>query len=158
MGGIICGYFGIGKSTLCKRRKDFIDLESSCFYYPDKNHIKLIDWYVGYTNIAMDLAKQGYYVFTSCHYPVRYIFSQAKDIKSVVIMPSVEMRENWEQGLRKRYLNTRSDNDYRAWSHADCLEDDLKSAGEMDIPLILLDKGYDLKGVVYDYFDLGGNK
>ena len=63
-GLIIIGYQGIGKSTAAKHIPNSIDLESSLFKIDNKRHE---DWYMVYAKIAVNLARQGYIVFTSSH-------------------------------------------------------------------------------------------
>ena len=65
---IITGYQGIGKSTLARKDKNIIDLESSSFWKYDKScnsKTRCEDWYVYYCQVAMDLSRQGYTVFVS---------------------------------------------------------------------------------------------
>lgn len=50
---IICGYPGIGKSTLSKSNSKFIDLDSSNFRYYDGTRDS--KWWQPYTNVAVGL-------------------------------------------------------------------------------------------------------
>jgi ABC-type antimicrobial peptide transport system ATPase subunit len=53
---IIIGYQGIGKSTLARKSKGFIDLESSSFYVNGK---RPTDWHYYYNRIAEKLMHDG---------------------------------------------------------------------------------------------------
>ena len=65
---IIIGYQGIGKSSVSGADSGCIDLESSNFW---NEGVRADDWYIYYCNIALDLSKQGFTVFTSSHKEVR---------------------------------------------------------------------------------------
>lgn len=151
-GKIFCGYPGIGKSTVCKNRTGWIDLESSNFYKEDGS--KLDEWWIGYTNIAVDLAKQGYYVFTSCHEVVRNRLAEIAPDMTVVIMPDLSIEEKWKVRLEDRYLRDRSSKNYRALNHAldGCLKDDFCNAyEESELPLYLIrDPEWDLGCFLYE--------
>ncbi len=58
---IICGFAGVGKSTLAKKEKGFVDLESTPF---KKN------WDL-YSDVAIHMAYNGYTVMVSCHKELR---------------------------------------------------------------------------------------
>ena len=151
-GKIICGYPGIGKSTVCENRVWFIDLESSNFYKDDGT--KADDWWIGYTNIAVDLAKQGYLVFTSCHEVVRNRLAEIAPDITVVIMPDESIEKEWRNRLEDRYLRDRSSKNYRALNHAlnGCLKDDLRHAKEdSELPLYLIrEPDWDLMCFLYN--------
>ena len=101
----IC-YQGVGKSNTVNDNIGFIDLESSNFrledgYRPD-------DWYKYYSQIAFDLATQGYSVFTSSHDVVRKELAKIRDkyypeIKIAIVYPIPELRDAWIERLQKRY-------------------------------------------------------
>lgn len=118
-GLIIIGYQGIGKSSL-SGKDGCIDLESSNFYVDGKRDQY---WYIPYTNIAMDLANQGYTVFTSSHVCVCkklwllsfWIGVRYKNIAKIVIFrPSPAMKDEWIERLQERYNRTSLEKDYRA--------------------------------------------
>ena len=118
-GLIIIGYQGIGKSSL-GGKDGCIDLESSNFYVDRERYP---NWYIPYTNIAMDLANQGYTVFTSSHECVYkefwklslWIDIKYKNIAHIVIFrPKPEMKHEWIERLQERYNRTSLTKDYRA--------------------------------------------
>lgn len=115
-GLIVIGYQGIGKSSLggwCK----CIDLESSNFYI---NEHRNEDWYKIYCNIALNIANQGYIVFTSSHKEVREYFYQylnnlPANIGNIVIFcPQALQEKDWIDRLQTRYDKTNLDKDKRA--------------------------------------------
>lgn len=58
---IICGFAGIGKSTLARNRAGVVDLESTPFEKDWKRYVK----------VASHMAKNGYTVLLSCHKELR---------------------------------------------------------------------------------------
>ena len=126
---IITGYQGIGKSTLARNNKNFIDLESSCFWKTDENGNRTRpDWYVYYCQMAQYLSRQGYTVFVSCHPEVRDWLSQHRQEKFCTIFPSPRIKGDWLNRLQERYLDSQSEKDLRALSHAeDCYDKDIEN-------------------------------
>lgn len=112
---IIVGYQGIGKSTLAGNN-NCIDLESSNFR---KNGVRPNDWYVYYCQIAEDLSKQGFTVFTSSHKEVRDYFKQYCTEPIYCVVPSPLLKEEWIAKLTDRYNRTNLDKDYRALKNAE---------------------------------------
>lgn len=169
MGAIVCGYPGIGKSTLCRTNPRFIDLESSCFYKNkwtvfggerdgEEIYEKCEDWYIGYTNLAIDLAKQGYLVCLSCHDTVRDRLADIcpKDVDVLVIMPGVEIKDAWLARMRDRYYLSKDEKDKRALEHCEpALGRDMEHAINSPLPLVLLrDPDYDLGEVIANALDI----
>ena len=117
-GLIVIDYQGVGKST-CAGKSDCIDLESGCFWIGEK---RSEDWYIPYCSIAMDLADQGYTVFTSSHRVVyEHFISCALPSnvgKAVVFCPAARMRNEWINRLQKRYDDTGLAKDYKALLNA----------------------------------------
>lgn len=115
-GLIVIGYQGIGKSSLAGWY-NCIDLESSNFYIDSKRDE---DWYKIYCNIALNIANQGYVVFTSSHKEVREYFYQflnklPRNIGNIVIFcPQVLQEKDWIDRLQERYNKTKTDKDKRA--------------------------------------------
>lgn len=117
-GLIMIGYQGIGKSS-CAGKNDCIDLESGNFWVDGE---RSTNWYIPYCNIAMDLANQGYTVFTSSHKVVREQFASMCLLpnvgKVVVFCPESRFKTEWIQRLQDRYDKTRLDKDYKALMNA----------------------------------------
>lgn len=113
---IVIGYQGIGKSTL-SGGNNCVDLESTNFYVDGK---KPDDWFVMYGNIALDLSRQGFVVFTSSHMPVReYIGTHnATGQKVWICYPSPSLRDEWTNRLLVRYIHDMSEKNKRAWLNA----------------------------------------
>ena len=125
-GLIVCGYPGIGKSSIAGWN-NCIDLESSYFSHDDRE--KLIDsWVEQYCKTALNIAYQGYTVLVSCHESVRNrIYTLQKDyhrpwytpkVPVVIFCPRPEMKEAWAIRLIERYLKTNRDKDLRAFEGA----------------------------------------
>ena len=115
---IVIGYQGIGKSTLADREKGYIDLESSCFRI---DGIRADDWYKAYSNIALDLSRQGYDVFTASHAVVReWLATHNKTNENIVICyPADFLKDLWVEKLEDRYNKTGLQKDLIAWKNAE---------------------------------------
>lgn len=123
---IIVGYQGIGKSSLAGAKNGYIDLESSNFWI---NGNRLEDWYKVYGNIALDLSRQGFNVFTPSHAVLRkYLFSHNyTDELIYVCHPSIRLKDQWIKKLKDRYTKDRTDKNFKAWKNAeDRYEDNIK--------------------------------
>lgn len=112
---IIVGYQGIGKSTLAGKHK-FIDLESGNFWH---NGVRPDNWYVFYCQIAEHLSQQGYDVFVSSHEVVRNRLKKYSNEQLCVIFPSVELKDEWINKLKKRFESSKLEKDYKAWMNAE---------------------------------------
>lgn len=146
---IVVGYQGIGKSTLAKQYDTIaIDLESGNFWVDGKRHD---DWYIIYCNIANHLSSQGYIVCTSSHKPVRDYLKKS-DEKVILAFPSLELKDEWVEKLRKRYESNGLEKDYKAMMNAiDTYDDNIKEL--MDEPfekLIIKNMNYNLKEMVLE--------
>lgn len=147
--GIVIGYQGVGKSTMCRKHNDCIDLESSSFWFKDKNgNPKRWDnWFDIYGNIAEHLSKQGNIVCIASHFAVRQRLKNTTE-KVYVVVPSLELRDRWVKRLYYRYLDTATEKDYKAWMNAG-------ERYEQDIQAMMDDaKNYDWKLVVIKPEDL----
>jgi hypothetical protein len=112
---IIIGYQGIGKSSLAGKN-NFIDLESGNFWH---NGIRPDNWYVFYCQIAEHLSQQGYNVFVSSHEVVRNRLKKYSKEKVYIIHPSLNLKEEWIDKLKKRYESSELEKDYKAWMNAE---------------------------------------
>lgn len=88
---IVCGFAGIGKSTLCKEKPMWIDLESTPF---EK------DW-DRYIKVAMHMDKQGYNVMLSCHAELRKRLHE-NGARYYVVMPLANLKEEYLNRYKKR--------------------------------------------------------
>ena len=119
---IIIGYQGIGKSTLAKCGKDYIDLESGNFFV---DGVRPDGWEKIYAQIARHLSEQGYTVFVSSHKAVRDALRYI-GVPVGVCYPSVELKDAWIDKLQKRYDDSHLEKDYRALKNAvDRYEDNI---------------------------------
>lgn len=162
-GAIIIGYQGIGKSSTVKENtkdnRHYVDLESSC--WKDNEGKRNDNWYISYCNIALDLAKQGNYVFTSSHEVVRnYFKDKHNNIPIYVVMPSIDLKELWINRLRDRYSITGLDKDKFALLNAqECfvknVSDLYSYAINSDTNVLgvtLLNTNYNLRKILEEYF------
>lgn len=113
-GMIICGFPGIGKTSVASSLDRYIDLESSCFNLTERDDEgraeKMENWKQAYCQIAFDLAFQGKLVFVSSHKEIRdYLFEMQKkdvyhsDIPILLVYPAPENKDNWLERLERRY-------------------------------------------------------
>ena len=145
---IICGYQGIGKSTLSNADNNCIDLESGNFWIDGKRQD---NWYMIYCNIAIELSKQGYVVFLSSHKVVRdYLASLPKTEDIYVVCPSANLKAEWIKKLEERYIKTNLEKDYKAWKNAEeCYFDNINELMFGGLPCyVIKDMEYDLKYIV----------
>ena len=112
---IICGYQGIGKSTVAGRN-NIIDLESGNFWHKGQ---RPDNWYVYYCNIAEHLSRQGYIVLLSSHKVVRDRLRKYCNEPVRLIFPSIFLAEEWKHKLCARYQSTKSEKDFKAWQNAE---------------------------------------
>ena len=111
---IFIGYPGVGKTTLAANNINFIDLESSNFWYTVKGElVKDEHWYLAYCNIAESLSAQGYDVFVSSHKLVTERLAISNQ-KVVGIYPTEQLKDYWVEKLRQRAAESGSDKDMRA--------------------------------------------
>ena len=119
---IFTGYPGVGKSTLSSPTPyNLIDLESNNFELPNESGTTPKDpnWYKAYGKIAVDLSKQGFNVFISCHPAVRkYIGEEIKYKKFVLIYPDISLKNEWIKKLSQRYAIDQSEKNLRAYERA----------------------------------------
>lgn len=103
---IVIGYPGIGKSTITKNNKEYIDYDSSLFQ-------KENDWAKIYVKGAINLSQWGNTVFVSSHKAVQDLLLDCTE-PVVVVYPSLQLHDYWINKLRKRYEKSRNEHDYNA--------------------------------------------
>lgn len=147
-GLILCGYQGIGKSSLCNRPfslsepKNVIDLESSNFFTPGYERPE--NWYIIYAQIAKDLTEQGYMVFTSSHKVFRNYLNEIGE-KFITISPALELKDVWIQKLRTRYKGEPSAKNNKALLNAEQMyEENIKDLQAEKFALVLDHENYNL--------------
>ncbi len=113
---IVIGYQGIGKTTLAKQNKRYVDLESSCFWFAGKRED---NWFEVYCNIAEHLSKQGYVVLVSPHNEVRNRLKTSNEMVAAFI-PNLKLKDKWIEKLKKRWDVDKSDKNYKAYMSAAC--------------------------------------
>ena len=146
---IVIGYQGIGKSSLAKQDKNFIDLESGCFWVNDK---RPDDWYEYYCNVAEHLSSQGYIVFVSSHQVVRDRL-RSSPYQVVCCAPSLDLKTQWIQKLEDRYNLTRLQKDYKAWRNAvDRYDENIREIADHGFDMIWVkNMQYDLRSLIINY-------
>lgn len=128
-GLIICGYPGVGKSSIAGWN-NCIDLESSYFSYRCNIPQKLGYWVPQYCKVAMNLAMQGYTVLTSTHEQVIKYFIEhtqgtelSPSLRGVVVFcPDHRYKPEWVERL-----NNRLRQDATNHMSTDILEKDLRA-------------------------------
>ena len=153
-GAIICGYPGIGKSTLSSASNGFIDLESGNYWVNGKRDEY---WYVVCCNTAIHLAKQGYKVFMSCHETIRKHLESLPndpDVTKLICFPAPELESLWVNKLLKRFMHSCLDKDFKAWqnsaaNYAENISELLEQEGFQKI--ILTDMKYDLESIICEF-------
>jgi hypothetical protein len=94
---IICGFAGIGKSTMARENAGVVDLESTPFQK---------DWST-YARVARHMRDSGYIVLVSCHKELRtHLYNNG--IKYYVVLPNPENKEAFIQ----RYINRGNSEDF----------------------------------------------
>ena len=144
---IIIGYQGIGKSIIASKENNFIDLESSNFYHHNK---RPNNWYIYYCNIADSLSKQGFNVFVSSHEVVRNRLKKyfSDDNTIIVVYPSINLKDKWIQRLEDRYMEDKSEKNYKAWMNTvERYEDNINELKTCGFP------GIELNSMDYDLID-----
>lgn len=101
---IICGFAGIGKSSLAMSRAGWVDLESTPF---KKN------WDL-YSDVAIHMNKNGYNVLLSCHKPLRDILLE-KGANFYVICPYLKDKKRYiqryiDRGNTQEFINMFKEN------------------------------------------------
>lgn len=139
---IIIGYQGIGKSTLAKCNVNYVDLESGNFFIDGK---RAVDWYKPYCKIAEHISQQGYDVFVSSHKVVRDTLKNSSET-IMCCAPTIELKDFWIDRLAKRYEESQSLKDYKAWKNAEaCFEENIKDIADSGFHMIWIDDPvYDL--------------
>lgn len=114
-GFIVCGYPGVGKSSI-GGWNNCVDLESSYFSRrDDANASQDSDWVRQYVSVAMNLAQQGYTVLISTHIAVIDRLKEiATNIPVFIFCPQASMKEEWEKRLDARCEKSGSEKDKRA--------------------------------------------
>ena len=147
-GLIVIGYQGVGKSS-CAGKDNCIDLESGFFWIGDERHE---DWFIPYCQTAMNLANQGYTVFTSSHKQVYEYFKSAPLMenigKAVIICPQTRFRKEWIRRLSNRFSKTQLFKDFKALKNAeDRYEENIQELLQCGLPV------YQPAAMDYDLMD-----
>lgn len=134
---IICGFPGIGKTSLAKNG-DVIDLDSSIFRVTESG-VRPLLWEKYYCETASHLSKQGNTVFVSTHKEVLEYLKNNSDEFVCVIYPSRALKDFWIERLKNRYEKSGTDKDLRAYSSCknnfDSYIQELSEAGFLKIEL-----------------------
>lgn len=167
-GMILIGYQGVGKTTMCKKHKSCIDLDSSLFKF-DSNLRRDPRWYVTYCRYALELASQGYIVCVSSHETVRNYLHEMQTAKETIesshksdqlnnyplvgiCTPSGNLQKVWIKRLKKRFKNDSSYKNYKAYLDAynfyELKTDELAKDRRFDFIIRITEPSYNLyKGI-----------
>lgn len=172
MGVIVCGYQGIGKSSVASAIPDVIDLESSSFYGVDEK-TRPENWAYYYVKIAIDQALSGKDVFLSCHDSVReQLYTQyfgclcgeeRSYVAPLVIITAIELKKEWENRLLDRYFLSLKSKDRKAYEfHIKEFETTVNkiiSNTSSPLPTIFIrDIDYDLRDLIHKYLNHADDK
>lgn len=158
---IIIGFPGIGKSSVTRAYEGdtnttgYIDLESS-------NFVKDGNWVKEYCGLAIDLDLQGYNVFVSSHKNVREYLAEKQDMfpDIVEVFPSKELCDMWCQRLSRRYQDSPTEKNIRAFDYVRQNFDDAVDEMEHDAIIhkvrITKENMNDLEKALSDYW--GGRR
>ena len=146
-GIIVCGYPGIGKSSIAGWR-NCIDLESSYFSFRNGVPQKSNEWIPQYCKLAYDLMQQDYTVMVSTHekvieYFCAFINNSHHRYKPVVIVcPDIKLKYEWIKRLIGR-LNVHDEfynKNERAYIHvSDCFDRDIMFLNSCGLPVYTID-------------------
>ena len=145
---IIIGYQGIGKSSVAGADTGCIDLESNNFWV---DGMRPRDWYKYYCEIAFDLSRQGYVVFTSSHKDVRnYFLKHLEKDRVIAIFPKKELKNQWIQKLQDRFDADVCEKNYKALMNAkDKFEENIEDMSNWGGEVYMIDSiDYDLKDII----------
>lgn len=148
---LICGYPGIGKSTLAKKRDDIIDLESHNFGRIIDGEFKKYDgWWESYCRVAADLHNQGYIVLLANYMG---ICKWLKEHEYTVygIYPGIEVKDYWLEKCKARWDASKSPKDERAYERVkDHFNEDIGiNNGKFGLRgYMIRDKDYSLESII----------
>lgn len=108
MKGIVFGYPGIGKSSIARLDKNYVDLESSVFKVDGERDP---NWFKVYVNMALHIADQNRIVLMSTHPWTRdYLYDKYEediglknDIPAMIVYPDISLKEDWIYKCSSRY-------------------------------------------------------
>ena len=146
---IIVGYPGIGKTSLASWHNDYLDVDSSRFMF---DGVRPKKWAFYYVKIAEDLSEQGYKVFTSSHKEVRDNLQNSTEIV-LVICPSLDLKEEWIEKLKDRWIENPSHKNFRSWKRAEeHYAEDIKELINAQWPVIeIKDNHYELDELIDEW-------
>lgn len=155
---IIIGFPGIGKSSVTRaydgetNTTGYIDLESS-------NFIKDDNWVKEYCDLAIDLELQGYKVFVSSHKKVREYLAERQGVfpDIVEVFPAKELCGMWCQRLSRRYQDSPTEKNIRAFDYIrqnfDDAVDEMQNDAIIHKVRITKENMNDLEKAMADYWD-----
>lgn len=111
MSTIICGFSGIGKSTIKQNSKRILDFESSNYSHFPRCGVRNTDFPKNYIDKLIELMNNDVadYYLLSCHEEVRNEL-KARGLKYVIVMPYRD--KEFKNEYRKRWLKQGSDVDF----------------------------------------------
>ena len=134
---IICGFPGVGKSTVAERCKSVLDLESTPFHFNPYFKGEDPNWFVRYVDAIEESANdvQYNYILVSTHKLVRSEL-QYRGIPYIIVTPLIKLKDEYLSRYVKRgdcydFIETLSSN-WEQW-----IEDFVYD----DMPIIHLDAG-----------------
>ena len=164
-GMIVCGYPGIGKSSIAGQyilNKDelpmyVIDLESTNMKV--EGWTRPDHWYKIYVNYAIDLMNQGYCVMCSTHSNIRKELED-RGVEYVNVMPTENVQDYWLCRLRDRWKKDPIEKNELAYNRAMeyYKEDILNLKTHNKYCQINIEEGYDLRHILDMYIMIRKDK
>ena len=148
MSTIICGFSGIGKSTVAQKNKRILDFESSGYSNIFENGFVVSrnkDFPENYIDKLEELIKtnEADYYLLSCHEEVRNEL-KTRGLKYIIVLPYMECINEY----KKRWLKRGSDIDFITKMN-ECWEAMIKSCAKDTVPKIYLDEHEYLSDILW---------
>jgi len=149
---IIIGYQGLGKTTICQKYNNYIDLKCSDYRTIENNDDP--DWFLPYCLDGEKLSHEGKVVFMSHNIEVcDYMKSSSEN--NYIIIPDDSLYDYWIEKLKNRSDRTGQSKDYYAWLNAkDNFYDEMKYYRETYTNVyIIYDQNYSLEDIVLELLE-----
>ena len=153
MKAIVFGYPCIGKTSIARLNKNYVDLESSIFKIDGERDP---NWYKVYVNMAIHIVNQDRIVLMSTHPWTRDYIADMKDldIPIFIVYPDISLKDFWDYKVSMRYTIDPSQKNLTALNKVkNDYEKDIKGLeADTRFPhLVLKDQKYILDDEIKEY-------